>query len=111
MKKRFQRIPKNYRGIIPTGREIGKLLPGVLLQIHEGSSQERAKIFEAWQLVIGEKFAPYTKPISIKENVLIVKVQGSTLYSLLSQEKPRLLEKLQSLFSKEAIQKIIFRIG
>ncbi len=103
------RTPRNYEGIENPGKKIQDLLPGILNEIGKKAGDPREEIFREWFVLIGEKMAPLTEPISLSDGVLTVKVKSSTLYSLLCQhEKPRLLKRMQEKFS---IRNLVFRIG
>ena len=65
-----------------------------------------------WREVVGEKIARLTQVIELNEGVLKVKVDNSTLYSLLVEhEKQRLLKILQTRLPKLKIKNLLFRIG
>ena len=56
-------------------------------------------ILASWPEIIGSKLAPMTKAISFEAGILYIKVNISTLYSLLSQhERGRLLKCLRDRF-------------
>jgi hypothetical protein len=108
----MKRTPRNYRGIEPTGKNIGDLLPKVLRKMGEAYQERPDLVLAAWSEIIGEKLAPMAKAVSFQEGVLLVKVANSTLYSLLSQhERTKLLQQLRNQFPKVTIRNIIFRIG
>lgn len=108
----MKRIPKNYDGIEPTGKQLKQLLPSLLKNIGEAYKDRPDLILAAWPKVIGEKLAQMTQAVSFSEGVLVVKVKNSTLYSLLAQhEKARLLNSLREQFPSVIIHNIIFRIG
>lgn len=105
----MQRTPKNFDGTSLTGKSISELIPGALKEIRGKSGQQTEEIFQFWHELLGEKMGPLTEPISFEEEVLIIKVKSSTLYSLLCyHEKPRLIKRLQEKFS---IRNLLFRIG
>lgn len=113
MSKAFaNRKPENYDGTETTSCEICDLLPGLLKQISAMHSQRPDLILASWPQVIGEKLAPMTKAVCFNEGILLVKVNNSTLYSLLSQhEKGRLLRSLRDRFPAAGIKNIHFRMG
>lgn len=106
------RVPKNYEGVKPTGREIKDLLQPLLDQVDERHRQQPTALLTAWPDMVGEKIAGMTKAVSIEKGVFLVLVQNSTLHSLLSTyEKPRLLKKIQETFPQLMIKTIRFRLG
>lgn len=111
-KSRSSRIPRDYDGIGSTNREMRKLLPFLLEQIGEMHGERPDLIVASWPEIIGSKLAPMTKATSYERGVLFVKVNNSTLYSLLSQhEKEPLLKCLRDRFPAIEIKNIVFRLG
>ncbi len=104
-----RRTKRNYQGINPTGKKISDLLPEMLGNLKQRGSVSQEAVFAFWFTLIGQKMAPLTQPISLKNRVLTIKVKSATLYALLCQyEKPRLLEALQAKFQ---VDDLIFRVG
>lgn len=107
-----KRTPRNYEGIIPTGKPIAELLPAILRKMGHAFEIRADLILAAWADVIGEKMAPMTQAVSFQEGILTVKVKNSTLLSLLTQhEKPRLLQSLREKFPTVKFMNINFRMG
>lgn len=105
----MKRTPKNYRGVVPTGKKLSDLLSEKLCQIQAQKEVSSSEIFKAWYEIIGEKMGPMTEGLSFVDGVLTIKVKSSTLYSLLQQhEKPRLFQQLKRKFP---IKKLVFKIG
>jgi hypothetical protein len=95
-----------------TNKQIKDLLPGILKGITDAQRERPDLILAAWPGLIGDKLAPMTKATAFTSGILIVKVNNSTLYSLLkTQERMRLLLKLREQFPAAHIKNIDFRIG
>ena len=95
-----------------TNKQIKDLLPSVLKEIHAAQRERPDLILAAWPELIGAKLLPMTKAVAFVSGILIVKVNNSTLYSLLkTQERGRLLLKLREKFPAAHIKNIDFRIG
>lgn len=95
-----------------TNKQIKDLLPGVLKEIDERQRERPDLILAAWPELVGNKLAPMAKATAFVSGILIVKVNNSTLYSLLkTQERERLLLKLRERFPAAYIKNIDFRIG
>lgn len=104
-----ERTKRNFDGTNPTGKKISDLLPKILIDIGSRTGDEKEAVFHFWFTLIGEKMAPFTQPLSLKNGVLTIKVKSATLYALLVQhEKTRLLKAFQANFQ---VQDIVFRIG
>ncbi|HEY2809829.1 MAG TPA: DUF721 domain-containing protein [Rhabdochlamydiaceae bacterium] len=95
-----------------TNKQIKDLLPKVLDHISSLHRDRPDLIIASWFEIIGEKLAPMTRPVSFEKGILTVKVNNSTLYSLLSQhERVRLLDCLRKRFPAVEIKNIYFRMG
>jgi hypothetical protein len=112
MKYRGGRKPEGYDGTERTTSDMRDLLPRLLGKIGVAHKERPDLILLAWPEVIGEKLAPMTKAVSFADGILVVKVNNSTLYSLLSQhERGRLLKSLREKFPAAGIKNIAFRLG
>lgn len=106
------RVPYGYDGIESTNRDMRTLLPRLLGQIGEMHRERPDLILASWPEIIGSKLAPMTKAISFEAGILYIKVNNSTLYSLLSQhERGRLLKCLRDRFPAVEFKNIVFRLG
>ena len=107
-----KRIPRNYDGATPTGRQIKELLPGILLDLSEKLNDKPEQILSAWSEIVGKRICRMSRAVSFKEGVLRVQVKNSTLNSLLIEhEKPRLVAAFRKRFPKITFRDIFFRIG
>ncbi len=107
-----QRVPYGYDGIQSTNRDMKLLLPRLLGQIGQMHKERPDLILATWPEIIGSKLAPMTKAVSFERGILFVKVNNSTLYSLLSQhERGRLVTCLRGRFPAVEIKNIVFRLG
>ena len=103
---------EGYNGTDKTNREIADLLPRFLKSLGAAHKERPDLILAAWPEVIGAKLAPMAKAISFVDGIMLVKVNNSTLYSLLSQhERGRLLKSLRERFPAAVIKNITFRLG
>jgi hypothetical protein len=112
MRNVLGRIPKNYQGAQPTGRLIKDLLAPILEQVENSTQDRPQELLKAWKEMVGDKISTMTQAVSYMDGTLLVKVENSTLYSLLSlHEKPRLLKQMQEAFPHLKVKKITFRMG
>ncbi len=108
----MKRTPKYYDGIKGTNKNLQELLPHFLAELQGEYSLQKEEVFKAWYAIIGENLALIAVPISFTNKVLKIEVKSQTLYSIFcTRDKPHLLRKLQERLSKNAIEKIVFRIG
>ncbi len=95
-----------------TIKPIKEFLPKILTDIDSKYARNPKRIIDSWPEMIGPKVARMTQVVSYDEGVLKVKVNSSTLYSILrGVEKKNILMKMQNAFSIRAIRDIIFVIG
>ena len=88
------------------------IIPGLLEEIGTKFGKRPDLVLHAWPEIIGERLAPMTRALSFHGGVLQVKVNSSTLYSLLSgSEKAKMVEKLRKLFPSIEIKNILFKMG
>jgi len=112
LKNPTKRHPSYYDGTSTTTRHICQLLPRFLENIGRKFEERPDLVLAAWPEVIGSQLAPMTQAISFSEGVLTVRVNNSTLYSLLTQnDKPRLIKNLRDKFPATPIKTIFFRLG
>ena len=107
-----RRNPRNYYGTGTTSHVIGDVLPSVMYAISRTVTDNPQVILEAWKMVIGPRIAPMTHAESFREGILYVKVNNSTLLSLLKQhEKRNILQKLRKKFPNTEIKTVVFWLG
>ena len=112
MFKTDSRIPKNYDGNKPTGRQIRDLLPGMLTKLSEKCNDQPHQILSAWADIVGKRIGQMSQAKSYDYGVLKVLVKNSTLHSLLVEhEKPRLIAAFKEKFPKVNFRDILFKIG
>ncbi len=110
VKKRFN--PKNYDGVRLTTHRLCDILPKVLSHLGEVHEVRPDLIIASWPDIIGAKLASMTRALTFEEGTLTVKVNNSTLHSLLvTHEKAKLLRHLRKRFPKAGIENIYFRLG
>jgi hypothetical protein len=109
--KGFSRRSKGYDGSAVTSHRIGDLLSRALEKIGQYHQLRPEIVLAAWPDIIGPKLAPMTRAVSFHDGLLVVKVNNSTLYSLLCQDKGPLLGRLRQKFPSLAIKDVVFRIG
>jgi hypothetical protein len=95
----------------PTGKHLNRLLTPFLKRVERALGDRQDVILAAWPALIGSHLAPMTRAVSFEQGVLMVHVKNSMLYSLLAQEKGRLIKQLSKQFPQATIRNITFRIG
>lgn len=94
-----------------TSKHLSHLLPAFLKKVGSTYQKRPDVVIGAWPEIVGADFASMSHALSFYEEVLVVNVKNATLYSLLSQNKPRILKKIRDKFPQTSIKTIIFRHG
>ena len=107
-----KRIPKNYDGPLPTGRMLQQFLPQLIAELSNKIKDQPEQIIAAWIEIVGQRIGRLSFAEKFEEGTLWVRVQNTTLNSLLIEhEKPRLIAAFQKKFPKVQFRDIVFRIG
>jgi predicted nucleic acid-binding Zn ribbon protein len=69
---------------------------------------DSARIQESWRKLLGENINAYTKNITIKQNVLIVKITSSVLRQELSYGKDKIIIMINESLGKDKVRDIRF---
>ncbi len=110
-KKHSSRPYRGANSTQATTRHIRQLLPNLLHQIGKIFHERPDLVIAGWPDVIGPHLAPMTEALFFQEGVLTVKVKNSTLYSLLNQDKSRIVKNLREKFPNTLIKTVYFRLG
>ncbi|MFH2137695.1 MAG: DUF721 domain-containing protein [Candidatus Omnitrophota bacterium] len=75
----------------------------------------KTQIIDNWDKIVSEEAWPYTKPVMIKNKILIIVVSNSAWLHQLTLNKYRIMEKIKLIAAEfnetEAIKDIRFKIG
>ena len=78
-------------------------------ELHKGPDYlDEVKALNAWKQVVGPFIASHTIDLSIKNHVLLVRVDSDVLRNELSYSKSLLLKNLNERVGKEVITEIVF---
>jgi len=93
-------------------KELADEVSGVLKSFGLDEKFTESEVRAGWLEIVGEFIAGHTRPHSLLDRVLEVRVlQPAALYTLEREMKPRILSKLQAKFGRKAIREVKFRIG
>ncbi len=71
----------------------------------------KSRIIEEWSVIIPDNAEKYTKPITIKNKVLIIAVSNSAWLYQLTLQKAEILRLIKDKFKTQDIINIRFKIG
>lgn len=88
--------PRFFSGIQITSHPLQHLLGKWLRAFDKRIQTSPEKAFFAWDSVVGPRIASLARPLSFEDGILIVKVQNSTLLSLLAgAERDQIANRLR----------------
>lgn len=77
-------------------------------ELHKGPDyMNEIKVINAWPKVVGPFIASHTIDLSIKKNILFVRVDSDALRSELSYSKSLLMKNLNAIAGKEVVKEIV----
>ena len=77
-------------------------------ELHKGSDYlDEQKAIQCWPKVVGPFIASHTIDLSIKNNILFVRVDSDALRSELSYSKSLLMKNLNAIAGKEVVKEIV----
>jgi predicted nucleic acid-binding Zn ribbon protein len=77
-------------------------------ELHKGLDyMNEIKVINSWPKVVGPFIASHTIDLSIKNNILFVRVDSDALRSELSYSKSLLMKNLNAIAGKEVVKEIV----
>lgn len=77
-------------------------------ELHKGPDyMNEIKVINSWPKVVGSFIASHTIDLSIKNNILFVRVDSDALRSELSYSKSLLMKNLNAIAGKEVVKEIV----
>jgi hypothetical protein len=83
----------------------------ILRQVGLSEGIEENRLKEAWKEIVGDYISSYSRPVSLKKNILTLQVSQPAMKFHLEQMRGELLTKLQKFFGKDVIKIIRFTVG
>lgn len=90
---------------------IGDVVGKVMEQIRFGKASEAEALNSSWIRAVGNNGLKHSKPVDIKEGILIINVDSSGWIHKFSMDKPAILSKMSKELGNDVIKDIKFRIG
>ncbi|MFA5164621.1 MAG: DUF721 domain-containing protein [Candidatus Omnitrophota bacterium] len=90
---------------------ISEAMESVLRGLGGGRGPQAGSVSAAWAKAAGEDGLKHTKPMDIKDGVLIVHVDSSGWLHKLTMEKIQLLSKIKEEIGEDLVKDIKLRIG
>jgi len=86
--------------------KIKDLIPKMLSENHLQKGMDQISVKEAWLQVMGPGVANYTEDVSLKNQVLLVKLNSSALRQELEYGKDKILKMMRESLKPMELQKI-----
>jgi predicted nucleic acid-binding Zn ribbon protein len=90
---------------------IGQIVKDVFAQMESKKTVSRDEVDAYWKKLVGDAGAKHTRPITLRKGVLNVLVDSSVWMQEVNMRKRGLLKGLKSMFGKDKISQIQFKIG
>ena len=90
---------------------ISEILKTVFTQLEDRKLSSQEEIEGLWKSLVGETGFKHSRPVSVRKNVLTVRVDSSPWMQELSMRKRQILKGLKRDLGKDRISEIQFRIG
>lgn len=94
------------------GRPVGDVLPRVLQGLNLERKQAESQILEVWTRSLDPVITAHAQPTGLVRGTLFIAVDSNVWLDELNRYRRReILERLQHVLGRQAIQKISFRLG
>jgi len=90
-------------------QNIGEVIKEVLKELHIDEKLKEISIINAWDEVVGNKFAKYTSNIYIKNKVLFVHLKSPIVRSELLMHKTAIVKALNEKAGSRVIEEVVLR--
>lgn len=93
-------------------RHVKGILDGLITKWEQGSVKKGNAVRRAWTSAAGEDTAKHTRPVSLKNGVLMVIAEDSVWLYKLTLEKAQIMNKFNNVYTgRLKAQTIRFRVG
>ena len=93
-------------------KAVGDVMPQILSKLRMDKRQGESEILRVWQHLIDPTITAHAQPTGIHKGTLFVTVDSSVwLDEIVRYRRKEILDRLQTSFGREVIQRISFRVG
>ncbi len=87
-------------------------MPQILSKLRMDKRQGESEILRVWQHLIDPTITAHAQPTGVNKGTLFVTVDSSVwLDEIVRYRRKEILDRLQTSFGREVIQRISFRVG
>jgi len=87
-------IPKDIAAIIETLKKSSEL----------GRNLEEAKIWDNWPGIVGSPHGAHSRPLGVRDRVLIIEVDSAVWMHKMSYDKPRILTQIRKIVPADLVE-------
>lgn len=92
-------------------RPLADVLKNIISGLKKKEIITEEELARVWNLAVGKKASAHTRPVSLRNAVLGVNVNGSSWLYELTLKKKEILKKLDKKIKRKKLKDIRFRIG
>jgi len=93
-------------------KPVASLMPGILGKLRMDKRQGEAEILRVWRHLIDPAVTAHAQPVGLNKGTLFVNVDSNVwLDEIVRYRRKEILDRLQTSFGRETIQRISFRVG
>ena len=93
-------------------KPVGDVMPQILSKLRMDKRQGESEILRVWQHLIDPTITAHAQPTGVNKGTLFVTVDSSVwLDEIVRYRRKEILDRLQTSFGREVIQRISFRVG
>lgn len=93
-------------------KAVGDVMPQILSKLRMDKRQGESEILRVWQHLIDPTITAHAQPTGVNKGTLFVTVDSSVwLDEIVRYRRKEILDRLQTSFGREVIQRISFRVG
>ena len=91
---------------------MGGILDGLIAKWEQGTVKKGNAVRMAWIAASGEETAKHTRPVSLKNGVLMIIVENSSWLYTLTMTKGAIMNKFNNVYTgRKKVNNIRFRVG
>lgn len=89
---------------------VGEILAGLMRKTGLGKQMDQARIWDQWEDLAGPHLAPHGRPHAVRDNTLLVEVDGAVWMNKYAYHKWDILKRINALFKRELISDIFIML-
>ncbi len=92
-------------------RPIDEVLGSIVERAGASPDLNISKLVSSWEDIVSERWQGHSRPIGVREQVLLVEVPDGADASLLRYDAPDLLRRISAQFGPDLVRSVRFRVA